>query len=219
VRIVLLGPPGAGKGTQAYRLASHYDLPLIATGDIFRRNVVEGTPLGLEAQRYMDAGELVPDDVVVKMVVAGLQETPGGFILDGFPRTIAQGEALEHELEREGQPLTAALALVVDDEVAVKRLAGRRTCERCQRPYNVELHPTRVEGICDRCGNPLVQRSDDEEMTVRHRIEVYHRSTQPLLSFYADRGKLLEVDAMGTEDEVSERAADLLAHVAGGQAW
>ena len=206
VRIVLLGPPGAGKGTQAYRLATRYGVPLIATGDIFRRNVEEQSELGLEAKSYMDAGELVPDDVVVGMVTATLDEARAGFILDGFPRTIPQAELLEEHSVEGGFPLTGALALVVSDELAVKRIAGRRTCAICQRPYNVELSPPREEGVCDRCGGRLIQREDDHEQTVKHRLEVYHQQTQPLLQFYADRGLLNEIDADAPVDEVTERA-------------
>lgn len=211
MRLVLLGLPGAGKGTQAYRLASRYDVPLVATGDIFRRNVEEGTELGAEAREYMDAGELVPDDVVTGMVVQTLDQMGDDFILDGFPRTIPQAEGLEAELARRALPLDAALLLVVDDQLAVKRIAGRRTCAVCQRPYNVELHPARVRGVCDRCGGRLLQRDDDREETVRHRLEIYHRQTQPLVEFYEALGLLRRVDADGSEDEVAERAEAALA--------
>jgi adenylate kinase len=211
VRIVLLGPPGAGKGTQAYRLATRYSIPLISTGDIFRRNVEEHSELGAKAKKYMDAGELVPDDVVVEMVMAGLEQTPKGFVLDGFPRTIVQAEKLEDSTIEKGFPITAALFLAVDDELAVKRIAGRRTCAICQRPYNVELSPPREDGICDRCGGRLTAREDDHEDTVRHRLEVYHAQTQPLLAFYAERGLLREIDADALQDDVTERAMSALA--------
>ena len=210
MRIVLLGPPGAGKGTQAYRLATRYSIPLISTGDIFRRNVEESSELGREAKSFMDAGELVPDDVVVEMVVRGLAQTPRGFVLDGFPRTIRQAERLEAHTVENGFPITAALFLSVEDELAVKRIAGRRSCAICQRPYNIELSPPREENICDRCGGRLSQREDDREETVRHRIEVYHHQTQPLLAWYAERGMLREIDADALPDEVTERARKVI---------
>jgi adenylate kinase len=216
MRLVLLGPPGAGKGTQARHLVQRYGAKLIATGDIFRRNVQNDTELGREAKKYMDAGELVPDDVVVRMVVAGLEEAPEGFILDGFPRTTVQAQALEEALAEDGTPLSAALALMLDDELAVKRLAGRRTCQQCHRTYNVELDPPQAEGICDVCGGRLVQRADDDELTVRRRLEVYHESTAPLLEFYSGRGLLRVVDADAPESEVTRRAVaalgDLVEH-------
>ena len=211
MRIVLLGPPGAGKGTQAYRLATRYSIPLISTGDIFRRNVEEHSELGAKAKSYMDAGELVPDDVVVEMVMLTLAQTPKGFVLDGFPRTIPQAEKLEASTIEKGFPITAALFLSVPDELAVKRIAGRRTCSICQRPYNMELSPPREEGVCDRCGGRLTQREDDREETVRHRLDVYHSLTQPLLSFYDERGLLREIDADALPDEVTERAMEALA--------
>jgi adenylate kinase len=205
VRIVMLGPPGAGKGTQARRICERYDIELIGTGDIFRENVQRGTELGSLAKTYMDAGELVPDDVVVEMVAAALDALEG-FILDGFPRTTAQAEALELRLDAMGRPLSTALAFAVSDELAVKRLAGRRTCGRCGRVFNVEFDLPRVEDVCDRCGGGLIHREDDEEHTVRHRIEIYHKSTEPLIEFYSSRELLRSVDADGTEDEVTARA-------------
>jgi adenylate kinase len=211
MQIVLLGVPGAGKGTQAHRLADRFDLELIATGDIFRWNVQNGTELGTLATRYMKAGELVPDDVVVRMVVEALDRASDGFILDGFPRTTAQAEALERELIERDRPLSVALAFDLPDEVAVKRLAGRRTCSSCQRSYNVEYEPPAAEGACDVCGGAIVQRDDDAESTVRRRIEVYYESTAPLREFYERRGLLRVIDAEGTEDEVTARSVDALA--------
>lgn len=213
MRLVLLGPPGAGKGTQARHLARRYALPLVATGDIFRDNVERDTPIGRQARAYMDKGELVPDPIVVRMVLDRLDQEDArkGFMLDGFPRTLGQAEALEAALRGEGRPLSAVLRFGLPDEVAVKRLAGRRTCARCQRTYNVELSPTRVPGVCDACGGELVQRADDEEETVRRRLDVYHRQTEPLEAFYRERGLLREVDAEGTEEQVTDRAVRALA--------
>jgi adenylate kinase len=210
VRIVLLGPPGAGKGTQARKLSERYGIELIGTGDLFRDHVRNGTELGLLAKKYMDAGELVPDDVVVEIVAQALGSSDG-FILDGFPRTTAQAEALERRLEEMGRPLTAVLAFDLPDEIAVKRIAGRRTCSTCGETTNVALDPPRVEGLCDRCGGALVQRDDDREDTVRRRLEVYHESTAPLWDFYRNRGLLRVVDAEGPEHEVTDRAVRALA--------
>jgi adenylate kinase len=213
VRIVLLGPPGAGKGTQARHLSDRLGVPIIAAGDLFRWNVAEGTDLGKQARPFLDRGELVPDDVTIGMVMAAIDAAPKGFILDGFPRTIPQAEALEHQLDERRMPLSAVLALVVDEDVAVARIAGRRTCARCQTPYNFVFEPPRVEGVCDRCGGPLGQRTDEDEDTVRRRLEVYRESTAPLLKLYSDRGLLREVWAEGTEAEVTERALAALADV------
>ena len=216
MRLVLFGPPGAGKGTQAHRLADRFDLALIATGDIFRDNVQNETELGKEAKKYMEGGELVPDDVVVRMVLDRLDEPDAkeGFILDGFPRTLQQAQALEEALAQQSRPLSAVLKFVVPDEVAVKRLAGRRTCRRCQRTYNVEFKPPRVEGVCDVCSGQLFQREDDREETVRRRLEVYHHATEPLEFYFWERGLLRQVDADGTEDEVTERATAAIADIA-----
>jgi adenylate kinase len=206
VRIVLIGPPGAGKGTQAHRLADYHGARLIATGDIFRMNVRMETPLGLKAKSYMDSGELVPDDVVIGMLLEELDRNRDGFVLDGFPRTIPQAVALEQALAERGTPLDAVLKFAIPDEVAVARLAGRRTCTQCERTFNVELKPTKVEGVCDNCGGRLVQREDDLEEIVRHRVEVYHRDTEPLQKFYWERGLLREVDAVGEVEEITRRA-------------
>ena len=213
MRLVLLGPPGAGKGTQAKRLAERFGLQHIGSGDIFRSNVQRGTALGQLAKSYMDAGELVPDDITVRMVVEALERAPAGYILDGFPRTVPQAEALERELAASGRPLTAALGVVIDENLALKRIAGRRTCANCQRSYNVELNPPRVPGVCDVCGGPLVQRPDDAEDIVRRRLEVYRELTAPLLKFYSERGLLREIDGDGTEEEVAERAMMALGDV------
>ncbi|HWC32825.1 MAG TPA: adenylate kinase [Actinomycetota bacterium] len=210
MRIVLFGPPGAGKGTQAHRLADYYGSRLIATGDIFRMNVRGETPLGLKAKSYMDAGELVPDDVVIQMLTEELAKANNGFILDGFPRTIPQAQALEDALADRDRPLQAVLKFKIPDEVTVARLAGRRTCSRCERTYNIEFKPPRVEGVCDACGGVLIQREDDREETVRHRLEVYHRDTEPLQKFFWDRGLLREVDAVGAVEDITRRAIAVL---------
>ena len=210
MRVVLLGPPGAGKGTQAKQLSKRHGLVHVATGDIFRWNVTHETELGRIAQSYMAKGELVPDDVVVRMVVETLEDVEDGFILDGFPRTVPQALALEENLEKLERPLTAALYFHIEEEIAVKRISGRRTCSKCGTPYNVEFDPPRMESVCDVCGGELVQRNDDSEETVRRRFEVYEESTRPLLEFYSERGLLREIDADGEEDEVAERLAEVL---------
>jgi adenylate kinase len=213
VRSVLIGPPGAGKGTQAHRLADYFDVKLISTGDMFRRHVRAETPLGLKAKSYMEAGELVPDDIVTEMLLHELDRSPNGFVLDGFPRTIPQAQALETALAERKKPLDAVLKFVIPDEVTVARLAGRRTCARCERTFNVELKRTKVEGVCDNCGGELVQRDDDREVIVRHRLEIYHRDTEQLQNFYWKRGLLREVDAVGEVEEITRRAIAALEDV------
>jgi adenylate kinase len=206
VRVVLFGPPGAGKGTQGHRLAKHFGARMIATGDIFRANLRDETPLGLKAKSYMDAGELVPDDIVIGMLKEELREGGNAFVLDGFPRTPAQAQALEEAVAEMGARLDAVLKFDVPDDVVIRRLAGRRTCGRCQRTYNVEQQPPREPGVCDACGGELLQREDDREETVRRRIDVYHRETEPLEDFYRQRGLLRDVDARGDVEEVNRRA-------------
>jgi adenylate kinase len=213
VRVILLGPPGAGKGTQAGNIAASYGIPHISTGDILRANVREGTELGLEAKRFMDAGDLVPDDVIIGMVGDRLAEPDAtqGFLFDGFPRTVPQAEALERLLQDRDQPLDVVLRLAVDEDEVVTRLTGRRTCTGCGAVFHVTHQPPATEGVCDACGGELVQRDDDREDVVRNRLEVYRRSTEPLEEFYWNRGLLRDVEAVGTVDEVAQRAAAVLA--------
>jgi adenylate kinase len=212
VRLVLVGPPGAGKGTQAQHIAAARSVPAISTGDIFRANVSQGTELGTLAKQYMDAGDLVPDEVTVEMVRNRLSESDAakGFLLDGFPRNVPQAETLEGMLSDMGFKLDIVLELVVDDDEVVRRLSGRRTCRTCGTNWHVDFDPPAVEGICDRDGGRLFQRDDDKPETVRHRLEVYAVQTSPLVSFYAARGILVGIDATGPVDDVTDRALEAL---------
>jgi adenylate kinase len=189
MRLVLVGPPGAGKGTQAQFIASHFAVPKISTGDIFRANVSEGTPLGLEAKKFMDAGDLVPDEVTIGMVQDRLKQDDAteGFLLDGFPRTVHQAEVLDDTLSGQGTAVTVVLELVVDDDEVVRRLSGRRTCRQCGHVWHVDFDPPTSPDRCDRCGGELFQRDDDREDTIRHRLEVYADQTSPLIGYYGDR--------------------------------
>jgi adenylate kinase len=208
VRIVLVGPPGAGKGTQAQFIASHLAIPRISTGDIFRYNVNSNTDLGRKAREFMERGDLVPDEVTVGMVQARLGEDDAqeGFLLDGFPRNVPQAETLKKMLAEWTTRLNVVLELVVDEDEVVRRLSGRRTCRRCERVWHVLYDPPAHNGICDDCGGELFQRDDDSEATIRHRLEVYHEQTAPLVSFYADEGTLIGIDATGPVEEITSRA-------------
>jgi adenylate kinase len=208
VRVVLVGPPGAGKGTQAQFIASHLAIPKVSTGDIFRYNVSAGTGLGRQAKAFMDRGDLVPDEVTVAMVASRLQEDDAlsGFLLDGFPRNLPQAETLKKMLADWGVYLELVLELVVDHDEVIRRLSGRRTCRKCGRVWHVAFDPPSVTGKCDECGGELFQRDDDREETIRHRLEVYEQQTQPLISYYADEGILLGIDATGPVEDVTERA-------------
>jgi adenylate kinase len=212
VRLVLVGPPGAGKGTQAQFIASHFAVPKISTGDIFRANVSEGTDLGLEAKKYMDAGDLVPDEVTIGMVTDRLthDDATEGFLLDGFPRNVHQAEVLDELLAAKGAAVDVVLELVVDDDEVVRRLSGRRTCRRCGHVWHLDFDPPATAGQCDRCGGELFQRDDDSEDTIRHRLEVYADQTAPLIGYYGDRGQLRGVDAAGPVEDVTERAINAL---------
>ncbi|HEX4258067.1 MAG TPA: adenylate kinase [Streptosporangiaceae bacterium] len=208
MRIVLVGPPGAGKGTQAQFIATHLAIPKISTGDIFRYNVSQGTPLGRQAKEYMDRGDLVPDEVTIAMVRdrLGEDDAQDGFLLDGFPRNVPQAETLKKQLMDWDRRLTVVLELVVDEDEVVRRLSGRRTCRRCERVWHIMFDPPTRDGICDACGGELFQRDDDREETVRHRLEVYKKQTAPLVSYYADEGILIGIDATGPVEEITERA-------------
>ena len=212
MRLVLVGPPGAGKGTQAQFIASHFAVPKISTGDIFRTNVSDGTDLGLEARKYMDAGDLVPDEVTIGMVQDRLKQDDAteGFLLDGFPRTVQQAVVLDDMLAVHAVGLDVVLELVVDDEEVVRRLSGRRTCRRCGHVWHLDFDPPATEGVCDRCDGDLFQRDDDSELTIRHRLEVYADQTSPLIGYYGDRGLLSGVDATGPVEDVTERAINAL---------
>jgi adenylate kinase len=208
VRLVLVGPPGAGKGTQAQFIAAQFAVPKISTGDIFRANVSEGTELGMTAKKYMDAGDLVPDEVTSAMVRERLKEDDAGdgFLLDGFPRTVPQAETLDEMLGGLDVGVDVVLELVVDDEEVIRRLSGRRTCRSCGHIWHVDFDPPTRDGICDDCGGQLFQRDDDKPDTVRHRLEVYAEQTAPLIAYYAEKGVLVGIDATGPVDDVTERA-------------
>ena len=212
MRLVLVGPPGAGKGTQAQFVAQHAGIPKISTGDIFRANVSRGTPLGVQAKRYMDRGDLVPDDVTIEMVKQRLREddASSGFLLDGFPRTVPQAEVLDDVLRESGSKIDVVLELVVDDDEVIRRLSGRRTCRTCNHIWHVDFDPPALPGICDLDGGELFQRDDDQPETIANRLAVYAQSTAPLVAYYASRGVLVGIDATGPVDDVTQRAIDAL---------
>jgi adenylate kinase len=211
--LIFLGPPGAGKGTQARALARQWGVPQIATGEMLREAVAVGTPLGREAKRIMETGALVPDDVMIELIAERLRQpdAAGGFILDGFPRTLAQAEALERLLKDLGQKLDGVVFFEVAEPELVRRLTGRRLCRQCQTAFHVVSAPPQREGVCDRCGGELYQRDDDSEATVRHRLGVYDRQTAPLLAYYRDRGLLVPIageGAIGTIRDAIRHAAE-----------
>jgi adenylate kinase len=212
VRVVLVGPPGAGKGTQAHFIASHMSIPRISTGDIFRYNVTNQTELGAKAKEYMDRGDLVPDEVTVAMVRDRLAEddAQAGFLLDGFPRNVPQAETLKKILAELDVKLTVVLELVVDENEVVRRLSGRRTCRQCQHIWHELYDPPTADGVCDSCSGELFQRDDDKEEVIRHRLEVYISQTSPLIAFYAEEGILVGIDATGPVEEVTSRALGAL---------
>ncbi|MER8236044.1 adenylate kinase [Streptomyces sp. NPDC101490] len=209
MRIVLVGPPGAGKGTQAAYLAKNLDIPHISTGDLFRANISQGTELGVEAQSYMKAGQLVPDSVTIGMAKDRMEQPDavGGFLLDGFPRNVAQAEALDETLKEGHVQLDAVLDLEVPEDEVVKRIAGRRICRNdSSHVFHVTYQAPAVEGVCDVCGGELYQRDDDTEETVRRRLEVYHTETEPIIDYYRAQGLVVTISALGKVDEVTAKA-------------
>ena len=208
MRLVLVGPPGAGKGTQAQILAAHYSIPHIATGDIFRSNLKAGTPLGVQAQVFMDSGELVPDSVTNEMVRSRLlqEDVAHGFLLDGFPRNVVQAEVLRAILAEKASPLTAVLEFSIDNTEIIERLSNRRTCKECGLP-------TIVTEKCPTCGGDVYQREDDKEEVIKRRLEVYEEQTAPIVSFYRNEGLLITVSATGAVEEITERAISALSRV------
>lgn len=212
MRIVLLGAPGSGKGTQAKKIMDARGIPQISTGDLLRAAVKAGTPLGLKAKAAMDAGELVADEVVIGMIRERLEDadTQAGFILDGFPRSNVQAQALDEMLEAAGQPIDSALLINVDFDNLVKRLTGRRTCANCGQMYNIYFSPSSEEGVCDKCGGELQHRADDNEDTITNRLEVYRTQTAPVVDFYGAQNKLASIDGEGPLDEIYQRICSAL---------
>ena len=212
MKLIMLGAPGAGKGTQAKRIAAKYGIPHISTGDIFRANIKNGTELGKKAQTYMDHGLLVPDELVCDLVVDRIQQSDceKGYVLDGFPRTIPQAEALTAALEKLGTGIDYAINVEVPDANILNRMGGRRACLGCGATYHVEFNAPKQEGICDTCGAELVLRDDDKPETVQKRLDVYHEQTQPLIDYYTKAGKLAEVDGTKDMDDVFAAIVDLL---------
>ncbi|MCX4576906.1 adenylate kinase [Streptomyces sp. NBC_01571] len=218
MRIVLVGPPGAGKGTQAAFLAKNLGIPHISTGDLFRANISQGTELGKQAKAYMDAGNLVPDEVTIGMAKDRMEQpdAANGFLLDGFPRNVSQAEALDEMLKAEGMKLDAVLDLEVPEDEVVKRIAGRRICRKdSSHVFHVEYKKPRQDGVCDICGGELYQRDDDSEETVRTRLEVYHTQTEPIIDYYKAQGLVVTISALGKVEEVTERAMEALQSKAG----
>ncbi len=212
MRIILLGAPGAGKGTQAKIISEKLNIPHISTGDIFRANIKGNTPLGQKAKEYMDKGELVPDELTVEIVKdrLGNDDCVNGFILDGFPRTIPQAEYLDKVLVQMNINLDVALLIDVKDEDIINRMSGRRVCTNCGATYNVVFNPTKEEGICDVCKSPVIQRADDAAETVLNRLETYHKQTQPLINYYEKAGKLKIAEGAGEVEETSNRVMKVL---------
>ena len=212
LRTVLLGPPGAGKGTQAVRIAEKYEIPHISTGDIFRDNIKRQTELGKKAQEYMNKGELVPDDLVIEIATSRLldDDCMRGFLFDGFPRTVHQAEKLDEFLAARSGSLDKVINITADDQILIRRLTGRRVCRQCGASYHIVNIPPQKEGICDACGGELIQRDDDTETTVRNRIAVYEEQTMPLLDYYTAKGNIVTVDGTAPLDDVFAEISEAL---------
>ena len=212
MKLILLGAPGAGKGTQAKRISSHYGIPHVSTGDIFRANIKAGTELGKKAQEYMERGALVPDSLTVDMLLDRISQDDcaGGYILDGFPRTIPQAERLTEALAQRGEDIDAAVDIEVPDELIIERMSGRRVCPACGSSYHVVNIPPKTEGVCDACGSGLVTRKDDAPETVLARLTAYHEQTEPLIDYYRGRGSLIEIDGTTGLDPVFEEIIEKL---------
>ena len=212
MKIIMLGAPGAGKGTQAKKIAAKYDIPHISTGDIFRANIKNGTELGNKAKTYMDQGLLVPDELVVDLVVDRVQQDDckNGYVLDGFPRTIPQAEALDKALAANNEAVDFAINVEVPDENIINRMSGRRACVGCGATYHIQFNAPKVEGVCDTCGEKLILRDDDKPETVKNRLSVYHEQTQPLIDYYSKKGVLAEVDGTQSMDDVFDAIVNVL---------
>ncbi len=212
MKIIMLGAPGAGKGTQAKMIADKYSVPHVSTGDIFRANIKNGTELGMEAKKYMDQGLLVPDELTVKILLdrVAQEDCKNGYVLDGFPRTIPQAKVLDGELEKLGESIDYAIDVDVPDENIINRMSGRRACLSCGATYHIAHVPPKQDGICDRCGKELVLRDDDKPETVKNRLEIYHEQTQPLIDFYTEKGVLKTVDGTVPMNEVFEAIVAIL---------
>ena len=212
MKIIMLGAPGAGKGTQAKKIAEKYHIPHISTGDIFRAHIKNGTELGKKAKTYMDQGLLVPDELTVDLVIdrVGQDDCKDGYILDGFPRTIPQAECLDAALEKRGEKVDFAINVEVPDENIVNRMSGRRACVGCGATYHIKYNPTKVDGVCDACGEKLVLRDDDKPETVQKRLGVYHDQTQPLIDYYTKSGVLKEVDGTVDMEDVFQAIVEIL---------
>ena len=212
MRLILVGPPGAGKGTQAVALAAHYKIPHISTGDIFRANLKNGTELGKQAQSFMDRGELVPDSVTNEMVKdrLGNSDVANGFLLDGFPRNTNQAEVLDVILKDKKMPLDAALELSIENSEIIRRLSGRRTCRNCSATFHKDFEKPKVDGVCDKCNGELYQREDDKEEVITRRLEIYAQQTEPIISYYKKAGILKKMSAIGEVAEITQKVIALL---------